>query len=62
MKKSDAFDALTEPALPFEPLLIVHNTFDDKQRRHALLDLSGQPGNTQLTRSSIELPVHSESQ
>jgi lipopolysaccharide biosynthesis glycosyltransferase len=54
--------ALTEPALPFKPLLIVHNTFDEKQRERSLLDLSGQPRRAQLTRTSIQLLAHSESQ
>ncbi len=53
---------LTEPALPFEPLLIVHNTFDEKQREHILLDLSGQPRQARLTRTAIQLLAHSESQ
>ena len=53
---------LSEPALPFDPLLIVHNTFDEKRRERALLDLSGQPRRTQLTRSSIQSLAYSDSQ
>ncbi len=53
---------LTEPALPFEPLLIVHNTFDEKQRERALIDLSGQPRPARLTHSSIRQLAQWESQ
>jgi lipopolysaccharide biosynthesis glycosyltransferase len=53
---------LVEPALPFEPLLIVHNTFNEKQQEQMLSDGSGQPRRTQLTRTSIQLLVHSDSQ
>jgi len=53
---------LTEPALPFEPLLIVHNTFDAKQATHPLRTLTGQLRNAQLTRSSIQQLAYSESQ
>jgi lipopolysaccharide biosynthesis glycosyltransferase len=53
---------LTEPALPFEPLLIVHNTFDDKTRERPLRTLTGQQRTAQLTRSSIQRLAYSESQ
>jgi len=49
---------LVEPALPFEPILIVHNTFDDKNAEHALRTLKGQPRGTRLTHSAIKLLRH----
>lgn len=53
---------LTEPALPFEPLLIVHNTFDAKQREMPIKTLTGQLRSTQLTRSGIQQLAYSDSQ
>jgi hypothetical protein len=45
---------LVEPVSPFEPLLIVHNTFDDKTREWPLKTTTGQPHKTRLTRSGIQ--------
>ena len=53
---------LTEPALPFDPLLIVHNTFNKKERERVLRSVSGQPRRTPLTRAAIASLAHSESQ
>ncbi len=44
---------LAEPASPFDPLLIVHNTFNRKERERVLIDLSGRPHRSQLTRTAI---------
>ncbi|MBI1210443.1 MAG: hypothetical protein GC190_03190 [Alphaproteobacteria bacterium] len=54
--------ALVEPAMPFDPLLIVHNTYDDKRKERSIRTLTGQQRTTQLTRSSIQRLAHSESQ
>jgi lipopolysaccharide biosynthesis glycosyltransferase len=51
---------LVEPALPFDPLLIVHNTFDDKSFTFDLPSLKGQPRRTRLTRSAINSLRHSQ--
>jgi hypothetical protein len=53
---------LVEPALPFDPLLIVHNTFDRKDREGQLRTVSGEHRTTQLTRSGIQRLARSESQ
>jgi len=45
---------VTEPASPFDPLLIVHNTFNRKELNRVLMDLSGLPVRTPLTRTAIE--------
>lgn len=45
---------LVEPAAPFDPLLIVHNTFDDKTGQWPLKTTTGQPCKTRLTRSAIQ--------
>jgi lipopolysaccharide biosynthesis glycosyltransferase len=44
---------LVEPAPPFNPLLIVHNTFNKKERERVLLDLSGRRHRTQLSCGAI---------
>jgi lipopolysaccharide biosynthesis glycosyltransferase len=53
---------LAEPALPFEPLLIVHNTYDEKLREHPIRTLTGQLRRAQLTRGGIQRLAYSESQ
>jgi lipopolysaccharide biosynthesis glycosyltransferase len=45
---------LLEPAFPFESILIVHNTFDDKTRAIELQTEKGQPRRTRLTHSAIK--------
>jgi lipopolysaccharide biosynthesis glycosyltransferase len=45
---------LVEPALPLDPLLIVHNTFDDKTAERPLATTTGQSRMTRLTRSAIQ--------
>jgi hypothetical protein len=45
---------LLEPAFPFEPLLVVHNTFDDKSLEVELRNEKGQPRRTRLTHSAIK--------
>lgn len=54
--------ALVEPAMPFDPLLIVHNTFDDKRKERPIKTLTGQLRTAQLTRSSIRSLAYSDSQ
>jgi len=53
---------LVEPAMPFDPLLIVHNTFDRKDRERQLRTLSGKQRTAQLTCSAIQRLAYSESQ
>lgn len=53
---------LAEPALPFDPILIVHNTFDDKTAQGSIEVLGGQPRRTRLTFSAINSLRHSDSQ
>ena len=53
---------LVEPAIPFEPILIVHNTFDDELAEFDLLALKGQPRRTRLTHSAIKSLSYSDSQ
>jgi len=53
---------LSEPVPPFDPLLIVHNTFNRKGRERVLTDLSGRPYRTQLTRTAIASLAHDDSQ
>jgi lipopolysaccharide biosynthesis glycosyltransferase len=58
---NDQTRLLAEPALPFDPILIVHNTFDDKHARGPIEVLSGQPRRTRLTFSAIKsLGDHSQ--
>lgn len=45
---------LVEPVFPFDPILIVHNTFDDKSLEVALQTEMGQPRRTRLTHSAIK--------
>lgn len=45
---------LLEPVFPFDPLLVVHNTFDDKSFEVALQTEKGQPRRTRLTHSAIK--------
>jgi hypothetical protein len=44
---------LVEPVPTFNPLLIVHNTFNRKERERVLLDLSGRRHRTPLTYGAI---------
>jgi lipopolysaccharide biosynthesis glycosyltransferase len=44
---------LCEPSLPYEPIHIVHNTFDNKAAVVPLRDVNGQPRKTRLTYSAI---------
>ncbi len=44
---------LVEPVPAFDPLLVVHNTFNKKERERVLTDLSGRRFRTQLTRTAI---------
>jgi lipopolysaccharide biosynthesis glycosyltransferase len=53
---------LVEPAMPFDPLLIVHNTYDDKRKERPIRTFAGQPRMTQLTRSAIQQLAYSDSQ
>lgn len=45
---------LLEPVFPFEPILVVHNTFDDKSREFELQTEKGQPRRTRLTHSAFK--------
>lgn len=53
---------LVEPVFPFDPILVVHNTFDDKLFEVALQTEKGQPRKTRLTHSAIKSLRYSDSQ
>jgi lipopolysaccharide biosynthesis glycosyltransferase len=59
---SDKQKLLVEPALPFDPLLIVHNTYDDKHKQRTIRTIAGQQRMASLTRSGIQNLAYSESQ
>ena len=44
---------LVEPAMPFDPILILHNTFNDKALDHDIFAMDGRPRKTKLTYSAI---------
>jgi hypothetical protein len=47
------------PGMPFEPLMILHNTFNAKQDRHPVRSLQGETISTSLTyRAFLELRDH----
>lgn len=53
---------LVEPAMPFDPLLIVHNTFDNKNMEFELQTQKSQPRTTRLTHSAIKSLTYSDNQ
>lgn len=53
---------LVEPAMPFEPLLLIHNSLNDKQEIQTLPALDGQPRKTRLTFAAVNALHYSESQ
>ncbi len=51
---------LAEPAIPFEPILIVHNTFNTKTLEHELPAMDGRNRKTGLTYAAISVLAGSD--